>query len=266
MSRPVFNSNPLEQQFLEAGIVQVPLLSQHEVDLLKEIYANTRGNNTDRTFHSTMFADDAAYRKSISEQIAKVILPRIDTLLNEYKLLFANYIVKEVSPNTKVGIHQDWNFTTPEHISVNVWIPLTDITESNGIFYGLKGSHLSFKNIRYTPYPDGMYNGLEDYIINSSTGYTPKAGEALVYHGGLVHYSAANLSNNIRMAVGAALIPKNSPNLHYYKPDPSKETLDIYKADEQFYHSFNFFEAPKGVEKIGELDEYPKVPVLAELK
>lgn len=265
MSRPVFNNAQLESTFAESGIVRVPLLSPEEVLALIDIYHSTKGDKEGRNFHSTMFINDAEYRRQISEKISEVVKPKIAALLNDYKLLFANYIVKEVSANTKVGIHQDWNFTTPENISVNIWIPLTDITESNGIFYGLKGSHKTFRNIRFTPYPENMYRGLEDYIHQQSTGYMPKAGEALVYHGALVHYSAPNLSNQIRMAVGTALIPQQSPNLHYYKPDDNSSKLDIYQADEKFYHGFNFFEAPKGIEKIGELTEYPKLPVLAEL-
>lgn len=265
MSRPVFNNPLLESEFAEMGIVKVPLLNADEVSVLTQAYYDTKGNFEGRNFHSTMFADNADYRKKISEEISKVILPKVTSLLNAYKLLFANYIVKEVSPDTKVGIHQDWNFTSPEHISVNIWIPLTNINETNGMFYGLKGSHKTFKNIRYTPYADGMYNNLEAYIKQHSSAYTLMAGEALIYHGALVHYSDPNLSNQVRMAVGAALIPENSPNLHYYRPRPDDNILEIYKTSEQFYHGFNFFEAPKGVEKVGELREYALLPSPAEL-
>jgi ectoine hydroxylase-related dioxygenase (phytanoyl-CoA dioxygenase family) len=186
-------------------------------------------------------------------------------VLSNYRLLFSNFIVKEPFADTKVNIHQDWNFTSPDHVSINIWIPLTDITASTGLFYALKGSHRSFQNIRYTPMAPDTYTDIENYIKEKSTAFQVKAGYALIYHGALVHYSGSNISGSVRMAVGGALIPAAAPNLHYYKRWGKGQAIEIYEVDNNFYHGFDFYQEPKGVNKIGELASSPALPSLNDL-
>ncbi|MES2619988.1 MAG: phytanoyl-CoA dioxygenase family protein [Bacteroidota bacterium] len=261
MSSPVFYSEALQQQFDADGIVSVPLLSNAEMLSLLNFYETTSAGTTDRKFHSTMFSSDAAYRKKIDEGIRKIVMEKINRVVNYYRILFANFIVKEPSVDTRVGIHQDWNMTAPEITSINVWIPLVDINEQTGLFYALKGSHGTFRNIRYTPYEDNAYAELENYILDNSTSFEVKAGSALIYHGGLVHFSEPNRSNALRIAVGCAMIPEGAPNLHFYKRDKNKKHLEVYKVSEEFYHCFNFLDEPKGVLKIDEIEAYETLPV-----
>lgn len=266
MSTAVFYSDAVQKQFDEAGIVRVPLLNNAEILSLLSFYETTSPGITYRKFHSTMFINDAEYRKKTDAGIRKIAQQKIDALVNHFKILFANFIVKEPSADTRVGIHQDWNMTSPEIISINVWIPLVDITEQTGLFYALKGSHRTFRNIRYTPYEDNAYAELENYILENSSAFEVNAGEALIYHGGLVHFSEPNRSNALRIAVGCAMIPSSAPNLHYYKRDKFKNHLEVFEVNEEFYHSFNFFEEPKGVLKIDEMEGYETLPSLNSLK
>lgn len=266
MSSPVFFSEVLQKQFDADGIVSVPLLSNSEILALLSFYETTSAGISDRKFHSTMFISDATYRKKIDDGIRAIVLQKINRVVNYYRILFANFIVKEPSADTRVGIHQDWNMTSPEITSINVWIPLVDITEQTGLFYALKGSHHTFRNIRYTPYEDNAYAELEKHILDNSTSFEVKAGEALIYHGGLVHFSEPNRSNALRIAVGCAMIPEGAPNLHYYKRDKDKKQLEVYKVSEEFYHRFNFFDEPKGVLKVDEIEAYETLPALSMLK
>jgi hypothetical protein len=265
MSTPVFFSEGLQKQFDADGIISVPMLSNSEILALLSFYETTSVGINDRKFHSTMFISDAAYRKKIDDGIRAIVLQKINRVVKYYRILFANYIVKEPSADTRVGIHQDWNMTSTEITSINVWIPLVDITEQTGLFYALKGSHLSFRNIRYTPYEDNAYAPLENYILENSTPFEVKAGDALIYHGGLVHFSEPNHSKSLRIAVGCAMIPEGAPNLHYYKRDKDENHLEVYKVSEEFYHRFNFFDEPKGVLKIDEVAQYETLPSLNDI-
>ncbi|GIV34459.1 MAG: hypothetical protein KatS3mg031_1994 [Chitinophagales bacterium] len=264
MSQTVFYDATLQQIFEREGIVSLPLFSKEELVYLQEIYQQTLPPSHGLSFHSTMFIPDMDYRKKTDQVLRSILSGKINRLLKEYRLLFANFITKEASPDTAVGIHQDWNFTSPEYLSLNIWIPLVDIDKKTGLFYALKGSHHVFSNLRYTPYETDAYAELENYIRKNATPFRVRAGEALIYHGAMVHFSDPNISGQPRIAVGCALIPQSAPNLHYYRR-PQDKKIEIFTVDESFYHSFNFFERPARAEKTGELNACPGLPALSEL-
>lgn len=243
------------------GIKKVLLLDEQVIKAALQLYVRLLPQTEMPDFHSTMFFPNESYRKEASAGIQQILGSTLDKILPGYRVLFANFIVKEASPDTAVGIHQDWNFTTPEFPSYNVWIPLVDIDKTTGLFYALHGSHKTFTNIRYTPYPTDAYAHLEVQIREKSTPYAIPAGTALVYHGGLVHYSGPNLSGKQRLAIGCALIPKHAPNVHYYRPTQNAGYLEVYSVNETFYHSFNFNEAPKSVIKSDEIPLAQGIPL-----
>jgi len=256
----VFRDDKLNVIFEREGIVQIPLLNTDDLESLRALYESIPASHGDRSFHSTMFINDPAYRKLIDAALREFILPKIFGYLEGFEMLFANFIIKEPSANTAVAIHQDWNFCAPEHLSFNIWIPLVDINEQTGRFYALKGSHKIFNNIRYTPYENDRYDGVKEYVLSHSSAFTPLAGEALIYHGAVIHYSDSNISNNRRLAIGCVMVEKNVPLLHYYRPFPGDKRLEIYAVDPIFYNSFDIFNAPEGVDKVGEIDRYPGLP------
>lgn len=265
MNDNIFFSDTFQQAFNDEGIVKITLLSEDEISSLIELYNNSSKGIFDSKFHSTMFSNNPGYRKQTDTAIRKIILPKVNSVFNNYKLLFANFIVKEPSADTKVGIHQDWNFTSPEYTSVNIWIPLVDINEQTGLFYALKGSQCLFTNIRYTPYENDRYKEIENFTLTNSSPFKIKAGDALIYHGALIHYSAPNISNKIRIAVGGAIIPSEAPNLHYYKRGANKNELEVYEVNEEFYYSFDFFDEPKGVRKLSSIKLQDGIPSIEEL-
>jgi ectoine hydroxylase-related dioxygenase (phytanoyl-CoA dioxygenase family) len=260
----IFFDESLDTQFKDDGVVTLPILCGEDIELLASTYAREHDIKRD-IFHSTMFIDDPQYRSEIDKRIRAVMTPKINSLLIDYRLLFGNYIVKQSSTESAVGIHQDWNFTTPEFTSLNIWIPLVDIDEHTGTFYAFKGSHKIFHNIRYTPYADHAYAEIEDIILSRSTPFHLKAGEAVIYNGAIVHYSKPNVSSQPRIAIGMALIPNAAPNLHYYKRS-LENILEVFEVDESFYNSFNFFDEPKGVRKISEIKEYQGLPSRQDLQ
>lgn len=257
--RKIFLNDSLEKEFQEDGVVQIPMLTSEELNYFATQYSDSYDLAKD-VFHSTMFIKDPQYRKKTDEMIRGVMCEKLNKLIIDYRLLFCNFIVKQSSSESSVGIHQDWNFTSPDHTSLNIWIPLVDIDELTGTFYALKGSHKTFQNIRYTPYADNAYKDIEQYILERSTAYHPKAGEAIVYNGALVHYSRPNISGRLRVVIGMALIPKEAPNLHYYKRNTENSILEVYEANEAFYNSFDFYEEPKGVKKVAEISDYKSLP------
>ena len=265
MSPFIFLSADQQEVFDRDGILKIPFLDQGQIAAIEDLYYSLTADREGRNFHSTMFIKDTGYRKEVDLRLREIVTSSIDNLFEQYRLLFANFIVKESGDDTFVGIHQDWNFTSPDIRSINIWIPLVDINGETGLFRALKGSHHTFKNLRYTPYEDDRYRHVEHYILQHSSAYSVRAGEALIYDGALIHFSDANVSPIARIAIGMSFIPSQAPNLHYYKRHSDKRDVEIYEVDEKFYQTFDFLGEPKNVKKIYQVKEYPSVPILKEL-
>ncbi len=264
--RKVFNNDISENQFTDDGILKIKLLHDEDVSRLQNIYERFRPNTEAYRFHSTMFIKDAGYRQQISNEIQNLIGDKILGLFNNYKILFANFIVKEPGGNNRVDIHQDWSFTDDSrYTSVVLWLPLTDINEHTGLFFALKRSHTFLHNIRFTPYPEKAYEHLRKYVLEHSDVYHLKAGEAVIYHGALIHFSEPNISLKKRLAIGIVLIPSEAPNYHYYKRSAESKNLEVYEVNEAFYHNFDFYDEPKGARKVSEISEYAGLPLASEL-
>jgi ectoine hydroxylase-related dioxygenase (phytanoyl-CoA dioxygenase family) len=257
---------PLNSVLAQDGVVSTVFLSNQHMESLTALYRERASQVHEHAFHSTMFVEDPEHRAEISTAITVIVQERIDTLLPDFEVVFANFIVKKPSPHTAVGIHQDWSLSTPDQTTAILWIPLCDINEQNGAFYALPGSQKAFKNIRYTPYETDRFADLESYIRSHSTAYFPRAGDCICYDGAMVHYSDPNLSSSDRVAVGIALVPKGAPLRHYYKPDSQKSVLEVYAVNKSFYHSFNFLSSPSGSPVVEYLKEYPSLPSLYELE
>lgn len=249
------------------GIVYMPnFLNSFDIDDLLNFYNHFSPHPESRQFHSTMMTNNASYRRIVDIEVRKVIEAKLKNLISEFRMLFANFIVKEPGGRNEIGIHQDWSFTSPEFRSLNIWIPLVDITTETGLFYALKGSHNILKNIRYTPYPDSLYDGIKALVLRASTPFMPFAGDALIYDGALIHFSDANITSKIRPAIAGPLIPKSAPNLHYYRRTPASRMLEVFEATDNFYSTFDIFNEPLGVKKINEIIYDQELPSEIELE
>lgn len=242
MSR-ILNTLEADRVFRKEGIVQLPLISKSLAAQL-QFFFNSMNGNLELGFHSTMFHPDPAYRKEVMSVLSEILHLPLKDLLPDYRILFANYILKRGGGGNKVGWHQDWSMTDEEiKPSVNVWIPLTDLSMERGGFFAWKGSHLFSRNIRYTPYPEDAYTAVEEMAWENAEEFYPAAGDALVYDGRILHASGPNLHPEPRLAVGVALVPESQPAYHFYcRTDGS---LHRYESSTDFYYDLNLYSEPE---------------------
>jgi cyclopropane fatty-acyl-phospholipid synthase-like methyltransferase len=204
-------------------------------------------------FTTTMAIPDAVHRAEADNLIKQYIAPYAKGLLPEYRILFANFLHKPSGePDSKVGIHRDWTYVDEtECQSYNLWIPLVDINEETGLFYALPGSHLIDHGLRATPF----LNELDRFSAQIQKLAIPlklKAGQGLLYHSGLIHFTDPNLSKIGRTAVGMVLIPTEAQALHFERTD-KPAVFNKYETDESFYYEFD---PNKGVHLAG-----PKIDI-----
>ena len=245
--RDIFNDISLQQAYEVNGFVKVAFLSAGEVDALISAYSDLQADHQGLKFHSTMHHDDLEYRKKVDQAIRKIVAPHVQRILKEYRVLFANYIVKEPGEQSVVGVHQDWNYLDEgKYSSMNIWCPLVDTTPQNGQLHVLKGSHNLPSPIRYTPYRMPEYAGYFDTIKAHSETLVLKAGEAVVYNSGLLHWSPPNLSDQVRPAIGFVNIPQEAQSLHYFRHAEKEDQLEVLEVAEEFYFTVKLGEFPQG--------------------
>lgn len=248
-----FKDNQLHETFLKEGIVKVPLLDKEEVSVLKTYIeektplvhmANEYG------FIQGVCLTDLALKKDLDETIRKVVHPKAEVVLDNFQSLIYTALGKGANSYSELDIHQDWSLVDEDkYFSISLWIPLIDSNERNGTIHYLEGSHLSYTNKRAGSIPSIFTNNSKE-IKKKMKPIEVKAGEALMFHQRLVHYSPINNSNKARISLISSLVPKDATIIQYYL-NHNKE-LETFQMSKDFFFQYdNFIEEknrrPKGV-------------------
>ena len=134
--RPIFKNKDLENQFHKNGYVIVSFLNKDQIQQIEGVYhKNFSGITTG--FYSTLYSNDNSYKAKIDDEIKEICIHNHLEVLDNYKWLVANFMIKEPGPESELPVHQDWNLVDEEnYISVNCWMPITPVTKSNGPLNG----------------------------------------------------------------------------------------------------------------------------------
>ena len=94
-----------------------------------------------------------------------------------------------------------------------------------------------------------------------------KAGNAVVLDDSIIHYSAINKTNALRLTIQLILIPEEFPSIHYHmNPALSKEDVNVLEVDHDFYMQFNPWKQPEGAKKVGSMKYHHRVLNVDEFK
>jgi hypothetical protein len=264
--RAVMNDEKLEQEFQKNGFVIIPFLEKGEVYFLKnkflELQPKSGGNITasdtgfdmpEITYDFTFIDKNIDFKREVFEIISTRFAPHLNKWLKNYKPVIANYIRKKTEQG-EVPLHQNWSFADEKKCcTVSVWCPLVDATISNGTLQVVPGSHKRFGEVRGPMVPWELENIKQEIIEKHLVPIEIPAGYAVVLDDSIVHYSAINKTNDLRLAIQLICIPEELPSWHYHKPNGS-EKVDILEVDKDFYMEFNPWKFPKNVKKVGEVN------------
>jgi len=140
------------------GFLRKDLLNAAQVSSLLQLYAQYFPGGTDKFFSSTFIAD-VTLKEDISRQLCDILLPAASPYFENYKVLGAQFLVKNPGNGGKMPYHQDWTIVD-EHRSrsITVWIGLDDINDKNGAIKAVPGSHEFSRDLR----GPGNYDALAD--------------------------------------------------------------------------------------------------------
>lgn len=232
----------LDSQYAEIlqsdGVVKIPFLNNEELDKIRGLYARMHHDkmptNTMHGIHMTIWHPDEEYKTVIRDGIRDTIEPAFKRNFTDYRTLTHQFIIKSTGEDTTFHIHQDWAIVNEvKDFSLNIWIPLQDVSEVNGAMWIVKGSHRLNYPVRGAGvlYPD--YSECFDDLKPYMTSFPMKAGEALIFYHCTLHGSPSNKGEELRKVIQVSLVHENTPLQIYFQKD-SNSPLEIHHPDDYF--------------------------------
>lgn len=265
--RPVLKDSVLEEEFQKEGYVTVDFMSSDEVEELKNkffellpesgghITAESSGFDMETTYDFTFIDKNIDFKRKVFDEITAKLEKRMHEWLSDYKPIIANYIRKQ--PNTgEVPLHENWSFADEKKCStVSIWCPLVDATVENGALQVVPGSHKRFGEIRGPMVPWELEDIRGSIVEKYLTPMVIPAGKAVILDDSIVHYSAPNKSDGLRLAIQLICIPEEMPSWHYHmKPSAADGKVDVLEVDKEFYMKFNPWKMPEGMPVVDRVD------------
>ncbi|HXW53115.1 MAG TPA: phytanoyl-CoA dioxygenase family protein [Myxococcota bacterium] len=133
-------------------------------------------------------------------------------------LIQSMFIFKQANFGDEVPPHQDASFLYTEPVSViGLWFALEDADENNGCLWVLEGGHRGNLKNRFLRGPDKLVFDFPERVSWPKELFRPlpaRAGDAIILHGLLPHYSERNHSAKTRLAYTTHFIDRTC---HYPK-------------------------------------------------
>ncbi|MCP4121538.1 MAG: phytanoyl-CoA dioxygenase family protein [Bacteroidetes bacterium] len=252
----IFKDPLLHQRFVKNGYVTIPFASPEEVADLKAFYYDLNGESKPG-FHPTMFHENVAYREKVDRKLSGFVNSKIGGILNNYTALYSNYMVKEPRSDSEMYVHQDWAYVDEaKHFSLQIWFPLLDLNYNNGAICVVPGSQNILNYVRGygTQCPILHLSDIikRDYLIQKSL----KAGEAIIWHQRMIHYSPANKSDDRRISPVTILIPEGADVFHWFvNPNDPKRKIEMFEANNEYFMNYKLGERPGHGKSLGIVDD-----------
>jgi hypothetical protein len=270
--RRVLRDDSLETEFQREGFVRVPFLDSRQVESLKQAFFDLQqisgGNMTNDdagideesmiTYDFTFIDKNIEYKRAVFDKITSEFHQRASELLADYKPIIANFIRKKTEGG-EVPLHQNWAFVDERRCtSISIWVPLVDSTVENGTLQVVPKSHKRFGEIRGPMIPWELDNIKKEIIENDLIPLETKAGDGVILDDSIVHYSAINKTDGLRLTIQLIMIPAEEPSIHYHL-DPHNDAgkVKVLEVDKDFYMEFNPWKKPEGVKVQREFEFTP---------
>ena len=232
--RTVFLDPLKDKQFWEDGFVVLDLLEDQATQDLSKAWRCPE-DIKDAGWRLSFFSADIEARKALSALVCGTLGGALTVHLDRYIHRHGYFATKVANhPGSDVEMHYHPTFVDESrYASLVIFCPLVDTHEENGCLYVTPGSHLIDANPRYLgiPFP---YKELEPYIRDHfSHPLHLKAGQAVVFHSGLYHFSGPNQTDVERVAVAMNGMPVECEPRIYMK-DPQQALIHAFDVSHEF--------------------------------
>ena len=209
--RPIFVDRYLESAFEEAGFVQAPLLDGSDLERLRTAYPSDA--DPEKGKFDPLDIKEPERRRRVATSILDVVGARILALLEDYRLVYGGFIAKYRGRGGLISPHVDPTIVDESRFSsVVVWIPLSKVNERNGCLWVVRGAHRTMPQLRgYPRFPgDPTAGDIADRHRDLHKPIRMPAGDALIFHPALPHWSGENRTRSPRLAVQIYAVPREA--------------------------------------------------------
>lgn len=216
----LFKDTRKQKQFDLLGFVSFPLLDVEAVGKLRAELLTTSDlyGQEGEFFRSTSGSGDSQLIDRTDALAREVILRPLTTHFQQFKVIGFNFFLKESGVNSAVPAHQDWTHVDEDRFrSMNIWIALQDVSESDGCLWFVPRSHRITTFLRSAPDYPWPYRSAVALLSALKISVPLKAGECVCFNNAIVHGSFANLSGKQRLSVVGCLYSEQAQLVHYFR-------------------------------------------------
>ena len=239
------------EQLVTKGYVVLDMLDETGVQFFKDLYKKWHPISP-KEFYKSYFSDNMEYKKEVEDTIIQYCYPKIEEQFLDFTAFGAMFVVKPQGDGGHIPPHQDWSFVDEkQHWSLNMWLPIQDVTERNGTMRFLTGSQFFMDSIRGANTPQ-LYDHLEKTIENHLDDVPLKAGQAVFFYHGIVHCSHYNERMDERVCLGLSLTQKEAP-IYFHFLKEGEELAEKFVVNPSFYinYAHNRHKMPDDVKPMG---------------
>lgn len=136
--------------------------------------------------------------------------------------------------------HQDWTIVDEKQfVAINIWTPLIDTNADNGTLFVVPKSQAQKMFALRAPTIPFYFLKYFDAVLRCGIPTNAVAGEAVILNQSLIHYSSANTSDKIRIAITSGIKSKGAPMLFHYRN--AHNEINRYTMPEDFLLDFADF-------------------------
>ncbi len=236
MKTPRFKNSELDTKYHEDGYVVIKnIINGDEIDaLLKLFHLHYPDEGSSTTLWNSLCDIPHDRSKLLSDQILKIVKPRLDEHLTEYVSPAATFLVKNPIEDGLVTLHRDFSVQDePEFSYQNIWLPLVDTNEENGRLCVLPKGHKLFNY----PLPHNTvwpYLEHEKLLLKYCQFVDAMAGDVIIYSDLALHASMPNKTNAPRPVVHFGLLHPEA-KLYYYYLDEVSNVVTVYEVPYPFF-------------------------------
>ena len=236
------NHKDLRGTLREQGVVKTRILSADEVAAILSDYRSKFSVESQSGFYWSMYNKNKSVAAEANDYISEKLLPKLSPYFGNLQSLLSSFFVKPPGGDF-IDPHQDWTFIDgePEHNSFTCWIPLIDTDYNSGTLGCVVGSHRLTNHVRASPspaFPKFTINQRQ-LLIENTTFFELKAGEAVIFDHRIIHASSPSKLNAPRPAMGICFAPAECTMIHYSRNPKTADTVFKYKVDRNFYNYYN---------------------------
>ena len=262
--KKVFRDEQHQAQFERDGYLILPFYTHEEIEELKQLYTTIQPQEYQGFFPST-FSSDKNYRTIADKEIRKIGNRSIEKYLVDIKVICGSFIVKKPIPESAMCVHQDMTLVDESiYTGINIWVPLIDLTDTNGTLEVLPASHRVFPTYRGSTIP-GIYDECDAEVKKYMLKIYPKAGHAIFFDQSIIHYSDANRSGQERIVTNTYFTHRDATFRTCYWQKEYGNKVEIFQQDDNFMTDFeqfgqNIHERPQIGNSLGLFDySFPKL-------